>query len=191
VNQTDLCDFPTQFLPAFGGIVSRIYIDYDPPFVSPSKQGSSRTAEAFFKSFETSTRRQDLVLEPAECRLPGSPFMFFAKSLSECRVHLEMIGVIAIFIACCYLIDSLSQKLKRGMVRLSCRPRIFNLRCRSTENVESLIDLPHEKKAGIAGYLCTLKINADGSVKFRSYGPCLFVTNRAHADFTPSDAFVT
>jgi hypothetical protein len=54
---------------------------------------------------------------------------------------------------------------------------------------KSLIDLPHEKKAGIDGDLCSLKINADGSVEIRSYGPSLFVTNCAHAAFPPSDAF--
>jgi hypothetical protein len=54
-----------------------------------------------------------------------------------------------------------------------------------------LIDLPHEKKACIGRDLCALKINADGSVKFRLDGPSLLVTNRAHEAFPPSDEFAT
>jgi hypothetical protein len=54
-----------------------------------------------------------------------------------------------------------------------------------------LIDLPHEKKAGVAGNPCTLKINADGSVEIRPYGFPLLVTNCAHAACHPSDEFAT
>ncbi|MFZ0945102.1 MAG: hypothetical protein WAN54_14470, partial [Syntrophobacteraceae bacterium] len=52
-----------------------------------------------------------------------------------------------------------------------------------------LIDLPHENKPGIGGDLCPLKINANGSLKIRPYGPCLFVTNCANAAFPPSYEF--
>jgi hypothetical protein len=104
---------------------------------------------------------------------------------------LYKIAIIAILIAPCDLIDSLAQKLEQGVVRMSRRPRIFNLRYRSAENIKSLIDHSHEKKACVAGDLCALKINADRAVKFRPYGPCLFVTNYAHADFPPPDAFMT
>jgi hypothetical protein len=102
-----------------------------------------------------------------------------------------MIGVIAILIACCDLIDSLPQQLEQGMIRMACRSWVFNLGCSLTEDVEMLIDLPHYKKTCIAGNPCALKINADGAVKFRPYRPCLFVTNCAHGDFPPSDEFAT
>jgi hypothetical protein len=59
----------------------------------------------------------------------------------------------------------------------------------TSEEVESLIDLPHEKKPGIGGDLRALKINANGSVEIRPYGPCLFVTNCAHAAFPPPYEF--
>ncbi len=72
---------------------------------------------------------------------------------------------------------------------MSRRSWVIHLRRRSIEDVEALIHLPHEKKAGIAGDLCALEINADGSVKFRPYGPYLFVTNRAHAVCPPFDEF--
>jgi hypothetical protein len=71
------------------------------------------------------------------------------------------------------------------------RSRVINPGCYTTEDVEPLIDLPHEKKACVGGDLCALKINADGVVKFRPYGPCLFVTNYTHADSPSSDTFVT
>jgi hypothetical protein len=77
------------------------------------------------------------------------------------------------------------------MIRMATRSRIINLGRRSTEYVEALINLSHEKKAGIACDLCALKIDADGPVKIRPYRPCLFVTNYAHADSPPSNAFVT
>ena len=51
------------------------------------------------------------------------------------------------------------------MIAMSSRSRIINLGRGTTENAEPLIDLPHEKKAGIGGDLCALKINADGSVE--------------------------
>jgi hypothetical protein len=75
------------------------------------------------------------------------------------------------------------------MIRTATRSRIINLGRRSTEYVEALINLSHEKKAGIAGDLCTLKIDADGPVEIRPYGPCLLVTNCAHHTFLPSDEF--
>jgi hypothetical protein len=101
-----------------------------------------------------------------------------------------MIGVIAILIACRNLIDSSAQKLEQGVVSMSRRPWVINLGCRSTEDLEALIDLPHQKKTCIAGNLGILKINADGAVKFRPDGPSFFVTNYAHHTFLPSDGFV-
>ena len=92
-------------------------------------------------------------------------------------------------IACRNLIDSLPQQFEQAMIRMSGRSRVIDLGCRATEDIEALIDLSHEKKAGITGDLRALKINADGSVEFRPYGPCLFVTNCAHAAFPPSDEF--
>jgi hypothetical protein len=71
------------------------------------------------------------------------------------------------------------------------RSRVINPGCYTTEDVEPLIDLPHEKKACVGGDLCALKINADGAVKFGPDGPSVFVTNRAYADLPPSDEFAT
>ncbi|MFZ0946255.1 MAG: hypothetical protein WB930_08075 [Syntrophobacteraceae bacterium] len=75
--------------------------------------------------------------------------------------------VTAILIACRNLIDSLRQQFEQGVVSMSRRPWVINLGCSTTENVEPLIDFPHQKKTGVAGDLCALKINADGAVKFR------------------------
>jgi hypothetical protein len=75
------------------------------------------------------------------------------------------------------------------MIRMSRRSRVINFGRSTTEDVEPLIDLPHEEKAGIGCYLCALKINANGSVEIRPYGPSLFVTNCAHAAFPPSYEF--
>jgi hypothetical protein len=41
----------------------------------------------------------------------------------------------------------------------------------------------------MGGDLCSLKINADGSVEIRPYGPSLFVTICAHEALAPSDEF--
>jgi len=98
-----------------------------------------------------------------------------------------VIGVITVLIACRDLIDSLAQQLEQGMIRMPGRSRIVNLGLRAAEDVEALIDLPHDKKACIGGDLCALKINADRAVKFRPDGPCLFVTNCAHAAFPSFD----
>jgi hypothetical protein len=75
------------------------------------------------------------------------------------------------------------------MIRMSRRSRVINLGRSTTEDVESLIDLPHQKKPGIGGDLCDLKINANGSVEIRPYGPSLFVTNCAHTAFPRSYEF--
>jgi hypothetical protein len=53
-------------------------------------------------------------------------------------------------------IDSLALQLEQGMHRMSRRSRIINLGHSTTEDVEPLIDLPHEKKARIGGDLCAL-----------------------------------
>jgi hypothetical protein len=95
-----------------------------------------------------------------------------------------------VLIARRHLIDSLAQELEQGMIRMSRRSRssIWDAAPLRILN-KSLIDLPHDKKAGIGGDLCAMKINADGAVKFRPDGSCLFVTNCAHAAFPPSDEF--
>ncbi len=46
------------------------------------------------------------------------------------------------------------------MLGKSRRPPVINLGCSTTEHAEPLIDLPHEKKVGIGGDLCSLNINA-------------------------------
>jgi|GEM_PF-2880538 hypothetical protein len=48
---------------------------------------------------------KDVVLKAAEDGLAGSAVMLFTQGQSKCGVHPQMIGVIAVFIACCYLID--------------------------------------------------------------------------------------
>jgi hypothetical protein len=100
-----------------------------------------------------------------------------------------MIAIIAILIAAGNLMDPLSQQLEQCMIRVSRGPRIVNFGCRGTEDAEALINLPHDKKACIGSDLCSLKINAYGAVKFRPYGPCPFVTNRAHKLSPSPDEF--
>jgi hypothetical protein len=100
-----------------------------------------------------------------------------------------MIGIIAILIASGNLIYPLSQQLEQRMVCVSCGPRVIDLGRRRIEDVEALIYFSHQEKARIGRNLRALKINADGSVETRPYGPCLFVTNCAHAAFPPFDEF--
>jgi hypothetical protein len=59
----------------FGGI----NIDDEPPFVSAPKEGVGGSAQRIFESFQALTRRKDLVLESAECGLPGSTLMLFPQ----------------------------------------------------------------------------------------------------------------
>jgi len=49
----------------------------------------------------------------------------------------------------------------------------------------------YEKKDGIGGDLCALKINANGSIKIRPYGYPLLITNCSHPDCLPFGEFVT
>jgi hypothetical protein len=98
-----------------------------------------------------------------------------------------MIGVIAVLIACGNLIDSLPEQLKQGMIRMAMRSWVINFGGRSTEDVETLIDLPHDKKICIAGDLCALKIDVDGPVEIRPYRSLFLVTNCAHHTLLPSD----
>jgi hypothetical protein len=76
------------------------------------------------------------------------------------------------------------------MIPMAMGSWVINLGRRSTEYIEALINLSHEKKAGIAGDLCALKIDADGPVKIQPYGSLFLVTNRAHHTSLPSDDFV-
>ncbi len=60
------------------GVFGGIDINYEPPFVSAPKEGFGGSAEAFFESFQTLTRREDVVLKareygllaPLSCSLP-------------------------------------------------------------------------------------------------------------------------
>jgi len=69
------------------------------------------------------------------------------------------------------------------------RSRVVNSGRSTTEDVEPLIDIPHEKKACIGGDLCTLEVNADESVKIRPYGFYLYVTYCAQEAFPSTDEF--
>jgi hypothetical protein len=89
------------------------------------------------------------------------------------------------------LTDSLPQQLEQGMIRVPDRSWVINFGRRAIEDVETLIHLPHDRKTCIAGDLCALKINADGSVEIRPYGSPLLVTNCAHAACPPFDEFTT
>jgi hypothetical protein len=93
--------------------------------------------------------------------------MFFAQSQSECRVHSQVFGVITVLISCHNLIDSLAQQLEQGVIRMAMRSWVINLRGCNIQDVEALIDLPHDKKTRIGGDLRTLKIDADGPVETR------------------------
>jgi hypothetical protein len=53
------------------GVFSGINIDDESPFVPVSKQGIGRSVEAFFESFRTLTRCEDVVLKATECGSPG------------------------------------------------------------------------------------------------------------------------
>jgi hypothetical protein len=143
------------------GIFGGIYIDDEPPFVSAPKEGVGGPADGIFKGFQTLACCENLVLEPAECGLAGAASMFFTQGQPKCRVYSQVIGVIAIVIACRNLIDSLTKQLEHRMIRMAMRSWVINLGGGTTENVEPLIDLPDEKKTRIAGDLCALKINAD------------------------------
>jgi hypothetical protein len=66
------------------------------------------------------------------------------------------------------------------MIRMAGRSWVIDLGRRTAGNVESLVALSHQEKAGVEGDLYAPEINADGAVKFRPYGPSLLVTNCAH-----------
>jgi hypothetical protein len=97
------------------------------------------------------------------------------------------VALVAVLITRRHLIDSLAQELEQRMIRMPMPVRswIINQRLYTAQEVEPLINLPQEKKAGVGGDLCAPEINADGGVKFRPYGPSLLVTNCAHKAFPP------
>ena len=64
------------------GIFGGIYIDDEPPFVSAPKEGVGGPADGIFKGFQTLACCENLVLEPAECGLAGTAFMFFPQGQS-------------------------------------------------------------------------------------------------------------
>ena len=161
---------------AFGGIANY----GEPPFVPAPKEGIADRLSTSSRTFQPNACCENLVLEPAERGLPGAAFMFFSQGQPKCRVHSQVIGVIAILIACRNLIDPLAQQLEQRMIRMPARSWIINHRLHTGKDVEPLMDLSQEKKAGLAGDLCALKINPDGAVKFGPDGPSLFVTSRAH-----------
>ena len=175
------------------GVFSGINIDDEPPFVSAPKEGAGRSADHIFQGFQPITSCEDVVLEARECGLAGSTWrgLEFVPAPS-CLVGLNLNStlreaVIAILVACRKLIDSLAQKLKQRMIRMSRRSWIINQRLYTANYVETLIHFSHQEKTCIGSDLCALKINVDGAVKFGPGGPSLFVTNRAHEAFPPTD----
>jgi hypothetical protein len=94
------------------GIFGGIDIDDEPPFVSASKECVGRSADHIFQGFQPLTSCEDVVFKATQCGLTGSTFMIFSQSQPKRRVNPQVIGVIAIFIACRNLIDSLAQQLE-------------------------------------------------------------------------------
>ena len=84
----------------------------------PGNLGGSHP-EHIFEGVQTLTRCEDVVLESAECELPGPAVLLFPQGQSECGGHPQMIGVITVLIARRHLIDSLAQQLEQGMIRIS------------------------------------------------------------------------
>jgi len=173
------------------GIFGGIYIDDEPPLVSAPKEGVGRSADHIFQGFQPLTSCEDVVLKARESGLAGSTWrgLEFVPAPS-CLVGLNLNStlreaVIAILVACRKLIDSLAQKLKQRMIRMSRRSWIINQRLYTANYVETLIHFSHQEKTCIGSDLCALKINVDGAVKFGPGGPSLFVTNRAHEAFLP------
>jgi hypothetical protein len=143
------------------GVFSGIDIDYESPLVPASKQSIGGPAESFFQSLQPLPGSEDVVLESAECGLPGSAIKLFPQGQSERRVHPQMIGVIAIFIACRYLIDPLAQELKQRMICVARRPRVFDPGRISLQKFASFIYLPHEEEAGVRSDFGTLEVDGN------------------------------
>jgi len=113
------------------------------------------------RAFSPSPGGQDVVLESAECGLPGSAIKLFPQAQSERRVHPQMIGIITIFIACRYLIDLLAQELKQRMIRVARGPRVFDHGRDSLQKFESFVYLPHEEEAGVRSDFGTLEVDGN------------------------------
>ncbi len=94
------------------GIFGGIDIDDEPPFVPASKECVGRSADHILQGFQPFTSCEDVVFEATKCGLAGTAFTLFSQSQPKRRVHPQVIGVIAISIACRNLIDSLAQQLK-------------------------------------------------------------------------------
>ena len=80
------------------------------------------------QGFQPPTSCVDGVLKAREYGLAGPTFMLFTQGQSERLISTLREAVIAILIACRYLIDPLAQKLKQRKIRMSRRSWIINQR---------------------------------------------------------------
>jgi hypothetical protein len=95
------------------GVSTGIDIDDDEPlFVPAPKEGVGRSAEHIFEGFQTLTGCEDVVLKARECGLADPAVVLFSQGQTQCRVYSQVIGLIAVLIACRYLVDSLAQQLE-------------------------------------------------------------------------------
>ena len=136
------------------GVFSGIDIDDELPLVPVSKQSIGGPAESFFQSLQPLPDGEDIVLESAECGLPGptwrglefvpAPWCWvgFKRKLHSPPAREALV---AIFIACRYLIDPLAQELKQQMIRAARRPRVFDTGRDSLQKFASFVYLTHEE----------------------------------------------
>jgi hypothetical protein len=115
-------------LRSVNGVLGGIDIYDEPPFVSAPKEGFGGSAEHIFEGPQPLACCEDVVLKARQCRLAGSAFMLFPQGQPKRRVHPQVIGVIAILIACRNLIDPLAQQLEQRMIRMPRRSWIINKR---------------------------------------------------------------
>jgi len=137
------------------GVFSGIDIDDELPLVPVSKQSIGGPAESFFQSLQPLPDGEDIVLESAECGLPGptwrglefvpAPWCWVGSSENSTTRPPTREAVIAILIACRNLIDPLAQELKQQMIRAARRPRVFDTGRDSLQKFASFVYLTHEE----------------------------------------------
>ena len=112
---------------------------------------------------------ENVILKPRHHQLTGSELVPLAQSKPHCRIDAKIIGFIAIFISCCYLINSLSNHLLECMLPVGGRSIFHQVAALAFDDAESQVNFPHQKEPRIRVNLCTSKINENRFVEIRSY----------------------
>jgi hypothetical protein len=156
-----------SLLPAVRRILGGVQIDDEPAFGFLPEKCIDRSLQCLVECHRPLRVSEDLVFKPGEHRLARRIFIILAQGQTQCGIDPEVIGVIAVFIPGCHLVDTLTDQVHLGVSQRGCPPRIVHAISKGSRDVEPFVDFPQHQNTCIRADLGSPEIDTNGPVETR------------------------